>query len=195
MGYIRRNGRAYYIRSIRRGGKVTSEYVGTGKLADAVALLDRDFRALIRLRRIEIDSDRAERIEADRAERARLRALRERLHGADRIVARHSRRVDGAVASALDALGYHRHHRGDWRKRRDAETVKTELARLDVRELVRLAREGDRIALGELSDRMPGCLYEIAVDGEGDMDADVETALIEQLGPGHGALHKAGVAA
>ncbi len=90
MGYIRRNGRAYYIRSIRRGGKVTSEYVGTGKLADAVALLDRDFRALIRLRRIEIDSDRAGRIEADRAERARLRALGERLHGADRIVARQS---------------------------------------------------------------------------------------------------------
>lgn len=195
MGYIRRNGRAYYIRSIRRGGKVTSEYVGTGELAAIIALVDRDVRTLRRLRRLEIDADRAERIEANRAERARLRAFRERLQGADRIVAGHSRRVDKAVASALNALGYHRHHRGNWRKRREAETVKRELARLDIRELVRLAREGDRIALGEVSYRMPGCLYEIAVDGEGDLDADVETALIEQLGPGYGALHKDGVAA
>src|SRR5208337_5476 len=140
MGYIRRNGRAYYIRSIRRGARVTSEYVGTGELAYAIALLDRDFRAINRLKRMEIEADRAERIEADRAERARIRALRERLQGADRIVARHFRRVDGAVESALDALGYHRHHRGEWRKRRDAETVKRELARLDIRELVRLAR-------------------------------------------------------
>ncbi len=46
--------------------------------------------------------------------------------------------------------------------------MKWELARLDIRELVRLAREGDRIALGEVSDRMPGCLYEIATNGEGD---------------------------
>ncbi len=195
MGYSRRNGRAYYIRSIRRGGKVTSEYVGSGIVGYPAALLDRDIRAINRLNRLEIEADRAERIEADRAEQARIRALRERLQGADRIVARHFRRVDKAVESALNSLGYYRHHRGDWRKRRDAKTVNRELARLDIRELVRLAREGDRIAIGEVSDRMPGCLYEIATDGEGDLDAIVETALIEQLGPGHGALHKDGVAA
>jgi hypothetical protein len=39
MGYIRRNGRAYYIRSIRRRAKVTSEYVGTGELAGAIEQL------------------------------------------------------------------------------------------------------------------------------------------------------------
>src|SRR4051794_13940276 len=108
MGYIRRNGRAYYIRSIRRGGKVTSEYIGTGEVAEAVALLDRDFRSLIRLRRLEIQEERLERTDADRAERARLRALRERLHEADRTIAGYSRRVDTAVARALAALGFHR---------------------------------------------------------------------------------------
>jgi hypothetical protein len=195
MGYIRRNGRAYYIRSIRRGGKVTSEYVGTGFAAEAIALLDRDFRTLRRLMRLEIEAERQERIEGDRAERAKLRELAGRLAGADRLVAGYSRRVDRAVGSTLVALGFHRHHRGDWRKRRGEGTMRTDLARLDIRELVRLAREGERLALGELADRSPGCLYEIATKGEGDLDADIERALIEQLGPGHGALHKEGVAA
>ncbi len=71
MGFIRRNGRANYIRSISRRARVTFDYVGTGELAYAIALLDRDFRAINRLERMQI--------EADRAERARIRALRERL--------------------------------------------------------------------------------------------------------------------
>ena len=71
----------------------------------------------------------------------------------------------------------------------------SELARVDVRELARLAREGERITLGEIADRLPAWLHETVADGHGDLDIVVETALIEQLGPGHGALHKDAVAA
>ena len=68
------------------------------------------------------------------------------------------------------------------------------VARVDVHELVRLAREGDRLALGELADRVPDWLHKTAADGEGHLDAIVEMALIEQLGPGHGVAQE-GVAA
>src|SRR5271157_2541790 len=42
---------------------------------------------------------------------------------------------------------------------------------------------------------VPAWLHETVADGDGDLDTVVETALIEQLGPGHGALHKDAVAA
>lgn len=71
----------------------------------------------------------------------------------------------------------------------------SKLARIDVRELARLAREGERIALGEIADRFPAWLHETVADGHGDLDTVVEAALIEQLGNGHGALHKDAVAA
>ncbi len=71
----------------------------------------------------------------------------------------------------------------------------SDLAKVDVRELARLARKGERIALGEIADRFPAWLHETVADGHGDLDNVVETALIEQLGPGQGALHKDAVAA
>ena len=52
---------------------------------------------------------------------------------------------------------------------------------------------GSRV--GELSGRMPSWLLETAAEGHGYLDDVAETALIEQLGPGHGALHKEAVAA
>jgi hypothetical protein len=48
---------------------------------------------------------------------------------------------------------------------------------------------------GEIADRFPAWLHETVADGDGDLDIVVETALIEQPGPGHGALHKDAVAA
>ena len=53
----------------------------------------------------------------------------------------------------------------------------------------------ERIALGELTNRLPDWLHKTAADGEGHLDAIVEMALIEQLGPGHSAFHKDAVAA
>ena len=159
---------------------------GTGEFA----LLLADFYRLIRsdretLRR-ELEAMRQERMATRRQEQGETRRLRERITLADRIVGTYFRRVAKTVDRTLAALGYHRHDRGKWRTKRGC-SMASELARADVRELVRLAREGERIALGEIADRFPAWLHETVADGHGDLDTEVEAALIEQLGSGHGA--------
>jgi hypothetical protein len=100
MGLVYRNGRPYLYRSKRRGGRVTSEYLGRGE--DAL-LID----ALERIERDERDSDlrhqRSERKELDDLERAL-----DELAGRARDLAR----------DALTAAGYHQHKRGEWRRKR-----------------------------------------------------------------------------
>jgi hypothetical protein len=100
MGLVYRNGRPYLYRSVRRGGRVTSEYRGRGE--DAL-LID----ALETIERGERDGDlrqqRSGRKELDDLERAL-----DELAGRARDLAR----------DALTAAGYHQHKRGEWRKRR-----------------------------------------------------------------------------
>src|SRR4051812_4656289 len=91
----------YYTRSVREGGKVRREYVGTGKLAELAAQMDAIFRAQRQQQRAE-----------ERAEREELDALDAPLAELDDL-------ADLLVRAALTAAGYHRHHRGEWRKRRD----------------------------------------------------------------------------
>jgi hypothetical protein len=100
MALVYRNCRPYLYRSIRRGGRVTSQYLAGGE--DAF-LID----ALERIERDERDSDlrhkRSERKQIDDLERA-LDELAERARD--------------VAHEALSAAGYHQHHRGEWRKRR-----------------------------------------------------------------------------
>ena len=100
MGIVYRNGRPYLYRSVRRGGRVTSEFVASGTDALLIAALQEDERDG---RRFDLERIRSERKEADDLERA-LDELAERA----RALAR----------DALTAAGYHQHHRGEWRKRR-----------------------------------------------------------------------------
>jgi hypothetical protein len=100
MSLVYRNGRPYLHRSVRRAGRVTSEYVASGIDAFLIAALEEHERAE---RRSELEEIRAERREADDLERA-LDDLAERA----RALAR----------DALTAAGYHQHRRGEWRKRR-----------------------------------------------------------------------------
>jgi hypothetical protein len=100
MSLVYRNGRAYLYRSVRRGGRVTSEYVASGIDARLIAALEADGRDW---REFDREQVRAERREADDLERA-LDEMAERA----RALAR----------DALTAAGYHQHHRGEWRKRR-----------------------------------------------------------------------------
>jgi hypothetical protein len=100
MAIVTRNGRPYLYKSIRRGGRVTSEYLGRGEdalLIDAIETIDRDERDYERHR------EREERKESNELERA-LDELAEQ-----------ARNLAG---QALISAGYHQHHRGDWRKRR-----------------------------------------------------------------------------
>ena len=189
MGLVIRVGRAYFVESYRIGDRVTSRCAGTGEFA----LLLADFHHLMQsdreTMRCEVEAMRRERFDTRQQERSETKQLSERLALGDRIVGAYSRRVTGAVDRTLTAIGYHRHDRGTWRRKRGF-SMASELARMEIRELARLAREGERIALGKLAHQLPAWLYETVADGHGDLDAVVETALIEQLAPGHGGLHK-----
>lgn len=67
MALVYRDGRPYLYRSIRRAGRVTSEYVASGIDAQLIAALEADEREG---RRADREADRAERREADDLERA-----------------------------------------------------------------------------------------------------------------------------
>ncbi len=98
----RERGGLYYTRSRKVDGRVVREYIGTGPLAELAAEAD----ALERRRR-------EEEAEAWREERERMEALEapiEELCEAAEVLSQ----------AALYAAGYHRHNRGEWRKRRGA---------------------------------------------------------------------------
>jgi hypothetical protein len=98
----RERGGLYYTRSRKVDGRVVREYVGTGPMAELAAEADTRER-----RR------REEEAEAWREERERMEALEapiEELCEAAELLSE----------AALYAAGYHRHNRGEWRKRRGA---------------------------------------------------------------------------
>ena len=99
----RERGGLYYTRSRKEGCKVIREYVGGGLIGELAARLDAEER---RLREEEKISRREERERLDA-----LAAPVEELCEAAEVIAR----------AALIASGYHRHNRGEWRKRREQQ--------------------------------------------------------------------------
>jgi hypothetical protein len=99
----RERGGLYYTRSRKEGGKVIREYVGGGLLGELAARMDAEER---RLREQEKVSRREARERLDA-----LAASVEELCEAAEVLAR----------AALIASGYHRHNRGEWRKRREQQ--------------------------------------------------------------------------
>jgi hypothetical protein len=91
----------YYTRSRKVNGRVVREYVGTGRVAELAAQLD----ALERERR-----EREAR--AVRQQKAELTVLDAELKAL-------TERADLLARAALLAAGFHRHKRGDWRRRRE----------------------------------------------------------------------------
>jgi hypothetical protein len=99
----RERGGLYYTRSRRVNGQVVREYVGGGLLGQLAARLD-----------AEEHRKRQQELAAWKEERERIEALTapvEELCEAAEILAR----------AALLASGYHRHNRGEWRKRREQQ--------------------------------------------------------------------------
>lgn len=102
MAWEHRGNETYYYRSRKTGGRVVKEYFGGGLRAQLAALEDAERKR--------------ERVEGE----IRLQQDRE---ATDAAVAAHealSRATDALMFSALTAAGYHRHDRGQWRKRRDS---------------------------------------------------------------------------
>jgi hypothetical protein len=102
LGLVYRNGRPYLYRSVRKGGRVTSEYVICGESALLIAAIEAD----------DLDIKNAKRQDA-RDERKRADDIERALDD----LAEHARDL---AREALNAAGYHRHHRGEWRKRRES---------------------------------------------------------------------------
>src|SRR4051812_12886098 len=89
----------YYTRSRREGGRVVREYIGgglRGELAAAVDQAARQQRAVV-----------ASALVAEQASLVRLDELMETLQTA----------TDALARSALILGGFHRHARGEWRRR------------------------------------------------------------------------------
>jgi hypothetical protein len=99
MGWEQRRGRSYYYRKVRVGGRVRSEYAGSGMLGELCAAEDDT-------KRREQASERA----ADRATRQGEAVIDRQLSDAESAIA-------AMALATLLAAGYHR-HKGQWRKRR-----------------------------------------------------------------------------
>ena len=94
----------YYVRKIKRNGRVISDYLGGGKRGRTAAARDAKQRA----RR--------------QAEAARWRATRQELDDLNAQVAHCYELIELLARAALVAAGYHQHDRGEWRRRREEPT-------------------------------------------------------------------------
>ena len=103
MALVIRGNRAYEYRSVRRGGRATSEYLGGGMSAECARYFQREAEAERR--------DLA-------AKRAEWEAERARLDEADQHAANLDAAYDRLATVALLATGHHRPQRGRWRRRR-----------------------------------------------------------------------------
>ncbi len=100
MGWEQRNDRFYYYEKHREGGRVVSQYVGTGPVAQM----------------------RAARNESEKQKRQRQReALRQKREALDQQagqVIAVLNRIRALTYAAMIAAGYYM-HKGQWRKRRE----------------------------------------------------------------------------
>jgi hypothetical protein len=101
MGLERRGGRSYYYTAERVGGRVVKCYIGSGRVAAIAAQFDA-------IRRQERD-----------AEQAAVRRARDELAALDAAVTPLDELADLLARAAMLAAGFHRHHRGEWRRRRE----------------------------------------------------------------------------
>lgn len=113
MGWENRAGRTYYYQKERIGDKVVSRYVGTGEVASLIANME------------ELERNQRE------GERDYWHGERERLEAKEQELAAFCQSVEETFRQTLDAAGYHRHHRGAWRKRRGKDCTNEDRERLN----------------------------------------------------------------
>ena len=100
----RARGGQYYTRSVRRDGRICREYIGTGPVAETIAAVD----LMERSRR--------------QAEHRALAVDRQASLTVEEAVMELDRAVETLARLELVCAGFHQHHRGQWRKRREQET-------------------------------------------------------------------------
>jgi hypothetical protein len=104
MALIERGRCTFCIRSVRRDGRVTSEYVGSGAVAELA-------HGIAEGRRLEREAARA-------ARREELAGLVARLDEVERPVRAYWEYTEALFRAAMERAGFHLHKRGEWRRRR-----------------------------------------------------------------------------
>jgi hypothetical protein len=182
MPWKQRNGDRYYYQSVREGGRVRSQYVGRGEVAELAAQID----AINRLDRAALQA----------RSRDAFRAERDRARQTEALVTTHNRELESAARAHIEAAGYHRHDRGPWRRRRTPMPTQampmptqneTAPVPLPKRESADLARIAEQVwitqAAGEdraLQDRLARHLEELRAELEGPQPSVVERLLAER---------------
>ena len=100
MAWKQINGFFYYYISVRQGSRVRSDYFGSGECATLIAQIE----GLERIKR--------------KLRRQAVLAERERDDAEDREFDTWFAQVEAIANAAMLVAGYHKHHRGEWRKRR-----------------------------------------------------------------------------
>ena len=100
MAWEQRGNRSYYYRSVRSGTRVIKEYAGGG----LTGVLAEEFEG-------EQREQRAYEVDRRRRERAKWAALEQPARELDDL-------SDLLMTASLTLAGYHRHDRGEWRRRR-----------------------------------------------------------------------------
>ncbi len=163
MAWETRKGRGqYYTRSRRIKGRVVREYYGTGLVGSLIA---------------QVDAERRVKREEQRRKQQRVEALDRPLDELDAI-------CTPLMHMALHAAGFHRHRRGEWRKRAMSKTKplsKREKTRID--KLVVKAEGGDREALQQLQafEGVSGRHIEALIQIEGNPARRAEKILINAI--------------
>ena len=189
MGLVIRGGRPYFYRNSRVGGKVVSQYMGRGPLAELLELESRKA---------------ADRRKMWAEKRGRHRAWIANLDAAGAPMRAFSNAVEGVFRASMVASGFHLHRRQNWRKGRfmdiDAEALAVIADLPAFNAMIDLAREGDpesRALLGrvmglELSGRVEGGdVRTLAELLGGDAAAVASDALIALFARGDGAVAEA----
>ncbi len=104
MAWEQRNGQRYYYRKKRKDGRVLSQYIGAGEIADLFSLIDRDEHLERRWNQIKwkMKKDDAEKLDKDQKSLCNL-----------------TRQI---LRACLLVKGYHP-HKGQWRKKRYDRTA------------------------------------------------------------------------
>ncbi len=99
MSYEMRGSHHYYYRACKVEGCVVKDYFGHGPHTEGMA-----------------SQDEAARDESRAAAEAR-RTRQSRLNDLDRVTDAAGASIETLFRASLTAAGYHRHHRGEWRRR------------------------------------------------------------------------------
>jgi hypothetical protein len=105
MGWERRGDRTYYYAKHREGGRVRSQYIGTGDTAAAIAAI--------------VEFESRDRAHHRAQEQRRLADLETQGAAAHAALADLECQTETAIRETLHQAGYHQ-HRGQWRRKRDA---------------------------------------------------------------------------